>query len=25
MIGLLPRSFDEWNATNEWELDMEEV
>lgn len=25
MIGALPRSYEEWNATNDWHLDMEEV
>ncbi len=25
MIGNLPRSFDEWNASNDWHIDMEEV
>ncbi len=25
MIGALPRSYEEWNATNDWHMDMEEV
>jgi hypothetical protein len=25
MIGELPRSYEEWNATNDWHINMEEV